>query len=103
MLWLATDYHATGSRGNIIPGAIVAGVVGICGQGLANSLPYYVDSASREPLLARLARSRWIPLKSISDQEYENMLNEKILRIDVEIALIDDKLATLKPMPRNDK
>ena len=41
-------------------------------------------------------------MKAISDQEYENMLNEKILRIDVEIALIDDKLATLKPLAGKD-
>lgn len=35
-------------------------------------------------------------MKQLTDQEYENVLEEKLLRLDAEIAIIDDNVAELK-------
>lgn len=40
--------------------------------------------------------SRWSPLKKLTDEEYTNMMSEKMLRIDADIALIDDRIAELR-------
>lgn len=43
-----------------------------------------------------ILESKWSPLRKISDDEYKEMLGEKILRLDADIALIDDKIAELR-------
>ncbi|KAJ4423929.1 hypothetical protein N0V82_001357 [Gnomoniopsis sp. IMI 355080] len=40
--------------------------------------------------------SKWSPMKKLTDKEYENILEEKLLRLDAEIAIIDDDVAALK-------
>lgn len=41
-------------------------------------------------------RSKWSPLKKLTDREYIEMMEEKMLKLDVEIALIDDRIAELR-------
>jgi hypothetical protein len=43
-----------------------------------------------------MAESKWIPLKSLSDDEYRHILSEKLLSVEAEIALIDDKIEELE-------
>lgn len=43
--------------------------------------------------------SKWSPLKKLTDEEYVDMMDEKILRIDAEIALIEEKIAELRQVP----
>lgn len=53
-----------------------------------------------------MAESKWIPLRSLSDQEYREMLSEKLLSIEAEIALLDDKIEELeksRPVPSSSK
>ena len=53
--------------------------------------------APRKPNFAqRFAAMRWSPVSLLSDADYENMLREKALKFDVEIALLDDRIADLK-------
>ena len=40
--------------------------------------------------------SKWSPLKRLSDKEYEERLEEQILRIDADIALINENIESLK-------
>lgn len=52
--------------------------------------------------MQRMAESKWVPLRTLSDQEYREMLSEKLLSIDAEIALLDDKIQELeksRPIP----
>jgi len=35
-------------------------------------------------------------MKVLSDKEYEDMLREKLLKVDVEIALVDESIAGLR-------
>jgi hypothetical protein len=37
-----------------------------------------------------------VPLKALSDQQYEEILQEKLLKVEVEISMIDEKIAILK-------
>jgi hypothetical protein len=49
-----------------------------------------------KPLAQRMAESKWIPLRTLSDEEYRGMLGEKLLSVEAEIALLDDKIAELE-------
>lgn len=50
----------------------------------------------RRPLLQRLSDSAWWPLKSLSDADYEKELTEKVLELDAQVAMIDERIGTLK-------
>jgi hypothetical protein len=49
--------------------------------------------------LQRFAEKPWSPMTVLTDEKYEDLLNEKLLKIEVEIALIDDKIKELRSMP----
>ena len=40
--------------------------------------------------------SKWSPMQRLSDKDYMHMVEEKILRLDAEIAIIDENIASLK-------
>lgn len=44
--------------------------------------------------------SKWSPVKVLTDTEYENMLQEKLLRVNAEIALIDENIEALRGQER---
>lgn len=70
------------------------GVLGAAGQMVANGM------SNRKPQVKdendSWLRSKWSPLKKLTDQEYIDMMEEKILRVDADIALVDDRIAELK-------
>lgn len=43
-------------------------------------------------ILQKLASMKYSPMKILSDAEYETMLQEKLLHVDAEIALLDEKI-----------
>lgn len=43
-----------------------------------------------------LTQNAWSPMKSLSDEDYTAMLQEKLLKVEVEIAILNDKIAALK-------
>lgn len=47
-------------------------------------------------LITRIADMKWTPIKKLSNEEYEDLLREKMLRIDAEIKVIDDKIDALR-------
>jgi len=53
-----------------------------------------------EPFWRRLADSKFSPVKVLSDKEYESMLMEKLLKVNAEIAVIDDDIFKLKEAQR---
>lgn len=84
-------------RANILPGAIAMGLVGIGGQLGYNALSLAeMKERDRRPLLDRLSDSKWWPLKTLSDEEYEHDLTEKLIAIEAEVSMIDDRLKALK-------
>lgn len=44
--------------------------------------------------------SKWSPMKVLSDKEYEEMLREKLLRVNAEIALVDENIEALRVQER---
>ncbi|MCJ1385766.1 hypothetical protein MMC17_008890 [Xylographa soralifera] len=90
-------------RSNIIPGMIVFSLFGCLGQ-----ISYNIVRNSREAALSttnqlpassflqRLASKKWIPMKSLSDEDYEGMLQDKLVKVEAEIAILDEDIAALK-------
>ncbi|EKG16389.1 hypothetical protein MPH_06358 [Macrophomina phaseolina MS6] len=96
----------TRSRSHIIPGAIMFSLFGFAGQHIydfldsrhvARSNDATVDKqADGKNWLRKLADSRFSPVKVLSEEEYEHMLREKLLKVDVEIALVDEGIEKLR-------
>jgi hypothetical protein len=55
-----------------------------------------LDASRKQSTWGNLLNSRWSPVKALSDKEYKRMLEEKLLRLNAEIALIDEDIAKLK-------
>lgn len=51
-------------------------------------------------LIERMAKSRWNPMRRLTDQEYEDMLKEKLIRVEAEIAIVDEEVAKLEGQMR---
>jgi hypothetical protein len=88
---------------NIIPGTIFSGILGTVGQAAYNnfdaSRTASISSPNAQPsrsVLQVLASKDWIPMKALSDAEYRDMLREKLLRVEAEIAVIDDDIEKIR-------
>ncbi|KAF6832212.1 hypothetical protein CPLU01_06311 [Colletotrichum plurivorum] len=79
---------------NIVPGVIVFSMVGAVGQAVVNATQGSPTDVKQEK--KSIFESSWSPLKKLTDDEYRDMIDEKMLKIDVEIALVDDKIAELR-------
>lgn len=94
--------------GRLVPGAVVFSLLGYAGQtayhAVDNWQMEHADMPSK-PIVQRLAESKWIPLKSLSDEDYRGVLNEKVLGIEAEISIIDERIHELEKAkaekPRN--
>ena len=89
---------------NAIPGTFMFGLFGFAGQKGYN----FLDKKNSEEIeeeaqmtargekkknwMERIADSKWSPMEALTDERYENMLQEKLLKIEAEIAIIDDKI-----------
>lgn len=94
-----------GGTPNILPGAIMFALFGLAGQSIYNHLD---DAHTQSVLLTRnqpppsssfwtrLAASKYVPVKVLSDAEYESMLRERLLAVEAEIALVDEKIERLR-------
>ena len=95
---------------NIIPGTIMFTLFGYIGQRTYNALDarhsakvaIEVQAAAegktkdKKRFWERIAEMKWSPLKAVSDEDYGNMLKEKLLRIETEIALVDEEMERLR-------
>ena len=95
-------------RGNIIPGTIMFTIFGYIGQSLYNTIDERNTRKSQQEategneagsLWRRIANSKWSPMKVLTDEEYEKILQEKLLRVRAEIAVLDDDIEKLKAQP----
>lgn len=83
----------------MIPGVVVFSILGYLGQSSYNAIDtWQMEHANTptKPILQRMAESKWIPLKSLSDDDYRGMLSEKLLSIEADIAIIDEKIDLLE-------
>jgi hypothetical protein len=91
----------TGGRRNVIPGTIMGALTGYLGQTAYNMLDdkHTADLAtpiSKEPLWRRALNSKYSPMKVLSDDQYADMLKEKLLRVNADIAVVDDDISKWK-------
>ncbi|KAI7264295.1 hypothetical protein KC345_g8870 [Hortaea werneckii] len=89
----------TRGRRNVIPATLMWGLSGLVGQATYNAMyakPAVVVEGPKETFWERMAKKSWTPIKYVTNDEYAEMLREKMLKIDVEIAVLDDKIAELK-------
>jgi hypothetical protein len=40
--------------------------------------------------------SKWSPVTPLTDRQYEKMLEEKLLKLDAELAIIDDNIQAIR-------
>ncbi|KAK4692589.1 hypothetical protein P7C71_g4650, partial [Lecanoromycetidae sp. Uapishka_2] len=97
-------------RRNVIPGTIMFTMFGFLGQMVYNRLDArHSDNVAVEVeavnegkvkkekgFWTRVAEMKWSPMKALTDEEYENILREKLLRVDAEIALVDEQVEKLR-------
>lgn len=59
--------------------------------------------APKEPLWRRMVNSKYSPMSVLTNKQYEEILQEKLLRVDTEIAIIDDDIAKLQKESKIEK
>ncbi|KAL5114161.1 hypothetical protein ACEQ8H_007958 [Pleosporales sp. CAS-2024a] len=97
---------------NVIPGTIMFTLFGWGGQtghhflDRRNSQQLHERAQLRavgadtpkETLVQRFAKSKWSPMSVLTDEQYQDMLQEQLLRFEAEIAMIDEKIEGLRNM-----
>lgn len=88
----------TRGRSNAIPGAIMFTIFGAGGQFVYNkwTAPKDPNAAPKKNFWKRMSERSWTPFRVLSNDEYAEMLREKVLKLDVEIAVLDDKIVGLR-------
>lgn len=74
---------------NVIPGFIVWSLLGAGGQAVGGAL-------SGRNFGSKYLASNWSPVTPLTDRQYEKMLEEKLLKIDAEIAIINDNIQEVR-------
>jgi hypothetical protein len=78
----------------VIPGAVVFSLLGAGGQVIGNWWDARAPRAPSKPGSGLWAK--WNPIKRLSDEDYVNILEEKLLRVETDIALMDDRIRDLR-------
>lgn len=71
-------------------------IFGAAGQHIYNRYTAPTDVRPRENFWKRMSEKSWTPFKVLTNDEYAEMLRDRMLKLDVEIAVLDDKIAALK-------
>lgn len=82
-----------GGPKNIVPGIICFSVFGGAGQLLVNVIGW---KPSTESATEGFLKSKWSPVTFLADEDYQKILEEKLLRVEVEIAIVDDNIKELR-------
>ncbi|ELR02343.1 hypothetical protein VC83_01389 [Pseudogymnoascus destructans] len=88
------------SRKNVIPGSLIFATFGALGQAAYN----YADAREgqkgsdkgKEEGKGGWLNSRWSPVKALSDEEYGRILEERLLKLDAEITLVNESIEAVK-------
>lgn len=71
---------------------MVFSLLGAGGQAAANSMAGYSWKSTRTSFLS----SKYSPVTPLSDPEYERFLEEKLLKVEAEISILDDNIKALR-------
>lgn len=89
---MANDGTAVGPK-TVLPAIAVSALSGAGGQQILNKMAAHAASADENKGWSLLSL---LPLTKLTDQEYEEKLEEKILKFEASIALIDESIAALE-------
>ncbi|EOA87281.1 hypothetical protein ACJQWK_10139 [Exserohilum turcicum] len=95
---------------NVIPGTLMFSTLGWLGQHGYNylddrhsgqlreeaELKARGEEKPKETLMDKIAKSKWSPMQVLTDEDYDKLMQEKLLRVEAEIAVIDDKIEALR-------
>jgi hypothetical protein len=76
---------------------------GAGGQHVYNKWTAAPTAEPKKNFWKRMSDKSWTPFKVLTNEEYAEMLKEKILKLDVEIAVLDDKIASLKEQQKEEE
>ncbi|EXJ84348.1 hypothetical protein A1O3_05015 [Capronia epimyces CBS 606.96] len=82
-------------RGSFVSGSIMLGIIAAASQAGINT----IDNSSPTPALSSRFKQKLlglIPMKSLTDDEYAHLLQDKLLKLEAEISILDDQIATLR-------
>ncbi|KAF2453153.1 hypothetical protein BDY21DRAFT_293472, partial [Lineolata rhizophorae] len=102
----------TRGRANVLPATVMFALFCWAGQSAYNALDARhseavvtvpaetavgpVKKLENAPWWVRAAGSKWSPMKIISDEDYARMLEEKLVVVEADIALLDEKIEEAK-------
>ena len=88
----------TRGRSNVIPGALMFSLFGFLGQIGYNKYNERrdVDEPPKPGFWKRMSEKSWSPVTVMTNDEYTEMLKEKMLKIDVEISILEDRIQALR-------
>ncbi|CAK7263827.1 hypothetical protein SEPCBS57363_000753 [Sporothrix epigloea] len=81
---------------NILPAIAVFSIFGASGQAIINTIATDDDAAAQAKPKSSWLDSKWSPVTPMTDAQYAAYIDDKILKLDVEVAMLDDKLAALR-------
>ena len=73
--------------------------MGLLGQHSYNLIDkWQMDRANMpsKPITQRMAESKWMPFRQLADDDYRKILHEKLLSIEAEITLVDERIEELQ-------
>ena len=87
-------------RSSIIPGILTFSLLGFASQSLYSRLDERksrsLESTQQKPLWHRIADMKWSPMKVLTDEEYGEMLREKLIKVEADIAILDEDIENLR-------
>lgn len=86
-----------GGPRNILPGAVVFSLLGLGGAALQNRIKSKEQS---ESWFRKVIDGKWSPITRITNEDWERILEEKLLRVETEIAVLDDSIEELRKNER---
>lgn len=82
---------------NVLPGLVCISLLATSGQFVLNYWNRERPVLQNKPsILESISQSSWSPVQSLTDKQYADILREKLLKVEVEIAVLDDKIAALQ-------
>lgn len=94
----------TRGRSNVVPGAVMMCLFGCLGQLAANkyNTPGDVSTGPKQGFWRRMSEKSFSPVTVLTNEQYAEMLREKMLKLDVEISIIEDKISALESLQRQE-
>lgn len=84
-------------RSAVIPGGIILGALAATSQAAVHMNGGSFDLNLNDiPLRLQRGIANLMPMQALSDKQYEELLNSKLLKIEAQISLLDDQIADLR-------